>query len=282
MATGSLEGLAGVERHVYEPHRAGMPPLRPYLRQLRQRREFLFELSRSTLRTQNVDTLLGSLWLVINPLLLGSVYYLLADVLRGGKHPDGYFAHLLAGLFAYYYVTGCMQQGARSIVGSGKLLINTAFPRVLLPLSSTLVAFWRFLPTLLVYAVAHVASGQPVDWQIALGLVSVAQMTVLGAGLAMFFATLQVYVRDTATFLPYLIRITLYLSPVLITVDKFPGWSHPIHPFFYILASWSKSLVYGESVPLTWWLGGWAWALGVFVIGWVFFVSREREFAFRL
>ena len=34
-------------------------------------------------------------------------------------------------------------------------------------------------------------------------------------GLAAFFAALQVYFRDTSSFLPYFVRIWLYLSPVL-------------------------------------------------------------------
>ena len=32
------------QRHVYEPHRVGLPPLRPYVRELWRRREFAFEL----------------------------------------------------------------------------------------------------------------------------------------------------------------------------------------------------------------------------------------------
>ena len=35
---------------VYEPHRVGLPPLGPYLRELWRRRAFAFELARTTLR----------------------------------------------------------------------------------------------------------------------------------------------------------------------------------------------------------------------------------------
>jgi teichoic acid transport system permease protein len=273
-----------LERHVYEPHKVGLPPLRRYLRQLWQRREFAVEFSRAELHTQNVDTVFGQLWLVLNPLLLGTVYFLLVRVLSHSttSSKQYYFAHLLAGLFAYYYVTGCMSQGSKSVIKSGKLLINTAFPRALLPLSSTLVAFWRFLPTLVVYAVVHVIQGCPIGPHLLLGIFSIVQMTVMGAGLALFFATLQVFVRDTSSFLPYAIRIWLYMSPVLLTVDHFPGWTHPLNPLFYVMACWSELLVQGTILPLSWWLAGTAWAVAIFVVGGLFFVSREREFAFRL
>ena len=41
------------ERHVYEPHRVGLPPLSKYLSELWKRREFAVELSRTTLRAQH-------------------------------------------------------------------------------------------------------------------------------------------------------------------------------------------------------------------------------------
>ena len=40
-------------------------------------------------------------------------------------------------------------------------------------------------------------------------------MVVFSMGLAAFFATLQVYFRDTSNFLPYFLRMWMYLSPVL-------------------------------------------------------------------
>ena len=77
------------ERHVYEPHRVGLPPLRPYVRELWRRREFAFELARTKLRAQHFDTAFGQLWLVLNPLLLGGVYFLLVDILRRGSQRAG-------------------------------------------------------------------------------------------------------------------------------------------------------------------------------------------------
>src|SRR5215213_11120533 len=64
-------------RHVYEPHVVGLPKIRPYVRKLWRRREFASELSRTKLRAQHYNTVLGQLWLVLNPLLLGIVYFIL-------------------------------------------------------------------------------------------------------------------------------------------------------------------------------------------------------------
>jgi len=71
--------------HVYEPHKVGLPALRPYFKALWQRREFAAEMSRTNIRAANTNTFFGQVWLVLNPLLLAAVYYLLVDIIAGGS-----------------------------------------------------------------------------------------------------------------------------------------------------------------------------------------------------
>src|SRR4051794_3724131 len=154
------------ERRVYEPHKIGLPPLVPYIRELWRRREFAREMARTELRSQHFNTVFGQLWLVLNPFLLAGVYFVLVDILRRGDRPAGFFAHLMAGIFAYYFVSQSLQQGVKSVVSGGRLILNTAFPRALLPLSSVLTAFLRFLPTVVIYIPVHIASDRPITWNL--------------------------------------------------------------------------------------------------------------------
>ena len=150
------------ERHVYEPHKIGLPPLGPYVRELWRRREFAREMSRTNLRAQHFNTVFGQLWLVLNPLMLAGVYFLLVYILRGsGSRGVDFFAHLLAGLFAYYFISDSIRLSVKSVTGGGRLILNTAFPRALLPLSSVITAFLRFLPTLVIYIPVHIIAGLP-------------------------------------------------------------------------------------------------------------------------
>jgi len=273
------------ERHVYEPHRVGLPNLRVYVRELWRRRQFAYELSSSSLRSDHFDTAFGQLWLVLNPLLLGLVYYVLVDILSPTAKGADFFAHLLAGLFAFYFISGSIQTGSKSVVGGGKLILNTAFPRVLLPLSSTLTAFMRFLPTFAVYIVVHIVAGLPFGWHLLwLGPI-LAVLILFALGASMLFATLQVYFRDTSSFLPYFLRIWLYLSPILYYPEDVPERLQPvvhINPLFSILGNLSEVLVEGRAPDLGTFGISVAWAVTTFALGFLFFVSREREFAVRL
>jgi teichoic acid transport system permease protein len=274
------------ERHVYEPHTVGLPPLRSYLRELWRRREFAVELSRTTLREQHFDTVFGQLWLVLNPLLLALVYFLLVDILRArGSHDTAFFAHLMAGLFVFYFIHNSITVGVKSVTKGGKLILNSAFPRALLPLSSVITAFMRFLPTIIVYVPVHIIAGLPVGPHLLWVLPLFALFTLLAAGLAMLVAAAQVYFRDLSSFLPYVLRIWLYISPVLYYAERIPDRYHVIldlNPLGGLMTAWSDVINRGHAPEASSMLLGLAWGVGLFVVSALFFMSREREFAVRI
>lgn len=274
--------------HVYEPHKVGLPPLRPYFKALWERREFAAEMSRTGIRAANTNTFFGQVWLVLNPLLLAAVYYLLVDIIAGGAGKDGAgarFAHMCGGLFVFYYFSSAMLSGAASVVGGGKLLMNMSFPRMLLPLAALRTAFFRFLPTMFVYLAIHLATRQKWHWAMLLAPVFLICLTVFAAGMGMIFGALQVYFRDTTSFLPYFVRIWLYLSPVLWYADqapaKFKGFIQ-YNPLYSLIGGWTDLLVRGDVPELKMWIGAVLWAVVAGVVGSLFFMSREREFAVRL
>jgi len=271
--------------HIYEPHLVGLPPLLPYLREAWRRRSFAVELSRTKLRAQHFNTIFGQLWLVLNPLLLAGVYFVLVDILRGGSNPPGFFAHLVAGIFAYHLISDAARDGTRSVVSGGRLILNTAFPRVLLPLASVVSATKRFLPTLVIYVPVHLASGRHVGPELLWVIPLLALLIVLASGLAMIVGAVQVYFRDLKNLMPYLLRVWLFASPVLYFAEEMPAkyrFLLNVNPLGQLLAAWSDAINLGRTPSATSLLVATAWAAGLLVVGFVFFISREREFAVRL
>lgn len=273
------------ETHVYEPHKAGLPPLRPYFRSVWQRRHLAYELARANLRSQNYNTAFGQLWLVLNPLFLGLVLFALVTIVRGGSRGPEFLAHLMLGLFTFRLVSMSVKHGAKSVTSGGKLILNMSFPRALLPIESVIRAFMRFLPSMIVYAVVHVAVGLGFDPHVLWAIPILALMTVFSLGLALLAAAAQVYFRDLANFLPYLTRIWLYSSPVL-----YYAWEVPerlkllliANPLYPMLAALNEAVILGRTPSAGYLLASLAWAASALVIGALYFISREREFAVRL
>ena len=74
---------------VFEPHRSSLPPLKPYFRDFWRRREFATELSKFSDKAEYLDSKLGKVWLVLNPLFLAVIYFLLVTIIQGGRGQGG-------------------------------------------------------------------------------------------------------------------------------------------------------------------------------------------------
>ncbi len=272
-------------QHVYEPHRVGLPPLRPYLRELWRRREFAFELSRTDLRAQHFNTAFGQLWLILNPLLLACVYFVLVDILARRTGGITFFAHLMAALFVFHFVTDAIRQAVKSVTGGGRLILNTAFPRVMLPMASVITAFKRFLPTAIIFIPVYLLVGPTPGPELLWVFPVVALFGLVACGFSMLVAAGQVYFRDLKNFLNYALRIWLYASPILYYATEVPERYHfllVINPIAPLLAAWSDILDEGIAPTAGDLLLGAGWGIALFTIGALFFISREREFAVRL
>ena len=277
-----------LEHHVFRSRRSGVPRLRVYLPELWQRREFVYELARCTLRGQNYLNAFGQLWLVLNPLLMGMVYYVLEDILSNGKHPPNFFSMLLGDLFLYTFFSSMLSQSAGSIIGSSRLILNSRLPRLVLPITQMMIAFMRFLPCLVVFLVVHTIQG--LHWGVAAvyAVPAFLEVAMFGAGLGFVCATMQVYFRDFSNFLPYVTRIWLFLSPVLwdlqTQLDKHNKKSDLIalNPLSPMIGSWADALVYNVTPNGLWLLEGAGWSVTALVVGILVFVRREREFSVRL
>ena len=277
---------AADEVFVHEPFKAGLPNLPKYFRDIWMRREFAVELSRANLRSQEAATFFGRMWLVINPLFLGSVYFVLVSIISNGAHGGAdYMAHLLAGLFAYQFFSQSMINGSRSVMGVGKLVINRSFPRLILPISSVLIATYRFLPSLFVYFAFHLITKQPLSLNQLYAIPSFLMIFVFSLGVATLLATMQIYFRDLRSFLPYVSRILLYATPVLYYADAIPQnlqFLKYANPLFGMFGAWGEALVRGGVPDASLWISGLIWSLGTFFLGIFVFLSREREFAVRI
>jgi teichoic acid transport system permease protein len=269
---------------IYEPFRAGLPPLGAYLRALWARRSFIAEFSRSELREQNYGSVFGQLWLVLNPLLLSGVYFLLIYII-GGQSDSTRYGHLTASLFLFYLVSNSLTGGVKSITAGQRLILNTAFPRIMLPISAMVIALFKFVPTLAVFFVMRTVLGLDYSWQMFWAIPVVLIALLMGLGMAILISCINVYFRDIASFLPYMTRSLLYLSPILYQAsdlsDKLRSFEIA-NPIFYLLDAWSQVMVYAQAPDLFSLLHSLVWALAIFIIGTYFFLSRERDFAVRL
>ena len=192
----------------------------------------------------------------------------------------------MAALFVFHFVTDAIRQAVRSVTGGGRLILNTAFPRILLPTASVIVAFKRFLPTVVIFIPAAILASLPFGPHLLWLFPIFGLFLVLTAGLSMLVAAGQVYFRDLKNFLRYALRMWLYASPILYYAAAVPDALRvPADPEPDRAAA---DRVERRDRPRAR-AGGCgsrarrrAGRSGCSSLGALFFISREREFAVRL
>jgi teichoic acid transport system permease protein len=187
-----------------------------YLRELWRRREFAIYLGLGNLKAKNASTSLGLVWWVINPLLLGGVYFVVFGLFFRRERPAEFLAYLLSGMFVFHFTSQSLTGGANSILSNARLLVNLRFPRLILPVSALIESGVGFLASLGVFYAITWPLGQVTPGYRLLYLpVVLALHAVFNLGLACLTARLAVPFRDINNLIPYINRVWLYLSPVI-------------------------------------------------------------------
>jgi ABC-type polysaccharide/polyol phosphate export permease len=251
------------------------------------RKAFVHELANAERRAEHLDTVFGNLWIVLSPLFMAAIYFLLIFVLQGSHQGSAYFLHLVAGIFLFNFISIAAARGASSITSAGRLIMNTSFPRALLPITATWAALIQFLPTMIVYFIFHIVLRQPFGWAMLSAIPALGLVIVFTAGLSMITATAQVYFRDTKSLLPFVMRIWMYITPVLYLPGKIAElssltWLQWANPLFKTFEIWAGSIVRLETFSASTWIVASTWSFGFFILGALLLLSREGEFAVRL
>ncbi|NND03496.1 MAG: ABC transporter permease, partial [Acidimicrobiia bacterium] len=219
------------------------------------RREFAWYLATSNLKARNATTSLGILWWVLNPLLLTMVFFLVFGVIiqQGRRGDPEYLAYLMSGMFGYRFTSSVIQRASNTIVNNSRLIVNMRFPRLLLPLSSVIEAAVGFLVSIVVFfAISGPSIGNWPTWNFLYFFPIFFFQIFFSLGLGALAARLAVPFRDVSNLIPYLLRMWLYLSPIIWSTENLenaPDWVAPLmnlNPMHHILNAYRAALLPAE------------------------------------
>lgn len=265
---------------VRTPGRVGQP-WGPYLRALWFRRHFVLRHSGGALRARNARNVLGPLWHVLNPTLLAGIYVFLFAVLRPSDSAGEIVPRVVSGVFFYYFTLQGIVQGGRSIIADRQLVLNSTFPLLALPVSAVALAGRELGLTLPVYAAIHFGYGRPVGWFLLLLLPLLLLQTILTLGFAALAAAVQTHVRDFGSFIPYVMRLALYVTPVLYAPEILPDtvrrflYVNPLSAHFVLL----HQILEGRPTDSITWGVAAAWSVIFVIVGATVFKRAEQGFA---
>ncbi|MGK2930401.1 MAG: ABC transporter permease [Acidimicrobiales bacterium] len=267
----------------FGPHSATPPDVREYLHALWQRRAFMDWLARTELRSRRTSTSLGNIWAVLDPLFQAGIYFFLYMVLRGGARAD-FLPVLIAVIFLFRLTLDAMGDGGNSIKKGKGLLLNSTFPRALLPITSVYTSLLGYVPSVCVVLVIFPLVGGRVGVGVfMLPLLFVIQ-AVMNVGIALLVSTVVVLVKDASNAMQYVTRILFFTTPVIYPASMLPDNLKvfvAVQPLFSLFASYQRIFMGGmPSAGMV--LLAATWAVALVIGGSRLFLRHEREFALHL
>ncbi|MFE2065361.1 ABC transporter permease [Streptomyces sp. NPDC059467] len=267
------------------------PSLVEYVRQLWGRRHFILAFSQAKLTAQYSQAKLGQLWQVATPLLNAAVYYFIFGVIlhaSRGMSQDVYIPFLVTGVFTFTFTQSSIMTGVRAISGNLGLVRALHFPRASLPISFALQQLQQLLFSMIVMIAVVVGFGSRpgLSWVLVVPILFL--LFLFNTGLALIVARMGAKTPDLAQLLPFILRTWMYMSGVMFSITKMmegrPEWARlllQVNPATVYMDLMRYALIdgYGASnLPPHVWAVALAWALVIFVGGFVYFWKAEERY----
>lgn len=194
------------------------------LRDLWDYRELLYFLAWRDLKVRYKQTVLGVLWVVMQPALMTIIFTLflgrVARVPSMPQVPYGIFAY--TGLLLWTFFSGAVSVGSQSLIGNAHLITKIYFPRLIIPcaviggrLIDLLISLALLVILLFYYRIALTRS-------ILLAPVFIVLIVLLALGFSMLTAAMSVRYRDIGIALPVLIQLWMFVSPIVYPLSLVP------------------------------------------------------------
>ena len=244
-----------------------------------QRLDLLAFLVASRLKPTTRQVVLGYLWWILDPLLLMLVYWLLVRVIFGKGSPD-YPFFLICTLVPWRAFSVSLNQSVVCLSSRFNLLGAFSFPRIFLPLADVIANHVKLAVGMLVPLVFGLHYGYPPGRQTFLVVGVIGLQLLAACGLAMILSVAGAYVHELKNLVPFLLRLWIYLSPVLFSFRQVPEkwcWLILVNPIAPALELFRQVLM--PSQALDWRLFG-LQAFHSFVLlgaGWVVFRANEKK-----
>jgi ABC-2 type transport system permease protein len=184
-----------------------------------------YNIARNEFKLKFFGSALGYLWQVMKPLLLFAVLYVFFVVIghvgKGGKPGEAnYGVQLLGSIVLFTFFAESTGGAVRSVVERENLVRKIQFPRLVIPISVVLLAFFNLILNLLVVLVfALIAGIHPMLSWLELPLI-LAMLIVFATGMAMLLSALFVRARDMQPIWEVFSQILFYASPVIIPLEQ--------------------------------------------------------------
>ena len=253
------------------------------LKEIWEYKELLYFFSWRDIKVRYKQTVIGILWAIFQPFMTMVVFTIFFG--NFAKMPsDGipYPIFVDTGLLFWQFFSGALTSTSNCLISNQGIITKVYFPRLLLPISSTITKFVDF-------SIASVILiGMMIYYQYTPNLIGLLILPLLllitfmaSVGGGLFLASINVKYRDVRYILPFFISMMMFITPVIYPASiagKY-SWILALNPMTGVIKAARAALLGNAPINWTLLLISGITCLVILVIGFIFFKKTERYFA---
>lgn len=247
-------------------------------------RELLYVFAWRDIKVRYKQTAIGALWAIFQPFVTMIIF----TVFFGGlaKVPsDGipYPIFVYTGLLFWNYFSTALTNASNCLVENENIVKKVYFPRLILPVSTTVTPLIDFCFALLIlFGLMIYYHFTPSFLGIVLIPVLLLISMLTASGLGFFLSAVNAKYRDVRYALPFFIQIMMYVTPVIYSVNIIPHkfqWIAYLNPMAGVISTARVVLLGTGSVDMIEAVIAPVVTIILFIIGLAYFRKTERFFA---
>ena len=194
------------------------------LRDLWQYRELLYFLTWRDIKVRYKQTLMGALWVVVQPLAQMFLFTLILHRFAGlnaGELPYPLF--VFTGLLVWTFFSNAVLNSTHSLVTNTNLITKVYFPRVFIPAAAVAAGVLDLAIASVVLVGLVIYYGVAPGWNLLLLPLFVALAVLLAFGVGALVSATTVKYRDLRHALPFTLQFWMFATPVVYPADVLQG-----------------------------------------------------------
>lgn len=253
------------------------------IREVWRFRELIYFLAWRDVKVKYKQTALGITWVILQPVLAMIIFSFIFG--RYGSIPsDGipYPVFVFIGLLPWNYFASVLGQSTTSLVTGTNLISKIYFPRIIIPLSSVIVAFLDLFVRFAVLIVILIYYGFGFNIQMVILPLLLIILAINSIGSGLWFSALNVRYRDVQHAIPFLIQIWMFITPVIYPISflgKYYKLFFILNPLSGIIEAFRPALLGHQPIPWVTLSISTAAGFIVFIGGVLYFGKVEQYFA---
>jgi lipopolysaccharide transport system permease protein len=248
------------------------------LREIWAHRELLYFLVWRDLKVRYKQTVLGTSWVILQPVLMTLVFAVfLGKIARVPSGGVPYILFLYSGLLPWTFFSNAVLTSSHSLIASAHMITKVYLPRSLVPLAVILVRLSDFLIASVILVALMIYYGQPLTFAILITPLLILQLTLLALALGLWFSALNVKYRDVGTVLPVVLQLWIFASPIIYPANLVPAkwkWVYELNPLTGIVGGFRSALLGLDFEPRSLLISA---AMTVALLVYATFVFRRME-----